>query len=338
MRYKCLKVLRRTKSKYTKYCCYGICLTISCRSSSPLVTSPTKGSSIISARQRLLQRPSIHDSMLPRPAEEQPTLAEDSATNLRRASPPPTQLVVRGSRCNEPAPAPEPEPQPEPESEVTPANTSNAPTNEAPATQIVERKWPRKRKQPDPEPQTQRQTRSQARRNQAKETEVPITTGAVAVPEPQSAPKIEPISSPRKKLKVTPVDPPARGKAKSGAKNQTTSRNTKKTQKQRAVEGPGEQESTTHTQQVSTTTKKVTAAPKKKANLALPPSTVTNPKVHKSLIVKLPCSRKPVHVGMGDIGDLQPSAAARGRMSPQKVAAGPSSPFKVLRNPVKSRK
>jgi hypothetical protein len=141
--------------------------------------------------------------------EEAPALAKSPDANLRRISPPPTQLVSRKKPRKEPATAPAPQnkvtahPRREAPANLKAPITSNAPANVAPPTQLVDKRPPRKRKQPHPEPQPQRLTRSSAKRMEVNEAETQKSGGSNSVPEAQPAHRVEPIPLPRKKPRVT---------------------------------------------------------------------------------------------------------------------------------------
>lgn len=285
-----------------------------------LATSPTKGRSVISARKRLLQRPSIHDSMLTRSTEAIPMSLH--------ISPPATQLVNRERRHIAPAL--------DPEREACPQRITKAPSNELPATQLVDRPALKKRKQPDPEPQTQRQTRSQAKRNQAKDVKPQVTPTSEAAQVIQPAPLIEPISSPRKKLKITPLEPPAQKKGGPNTTRQTAHRSIKRVQKQPIKT---KMAASTQLETATTKSKKIQAtAPCNKDTLSFPSRPcITRPKAQQRLIIKLPLPKRPAHLGPRGTENSQINAADRVKMSPRKAAAGSISPFKILREPVSAR-
>ncbi|EUC47634.1 hypothetical protein COCMIDRAFT_89514 [Bipolaris oryzae ATCC 44560] len=161
-----------------------------------VTASPTKDWLVPSARLGLSQRHPIHDSKVSRPIDEeslQQVPAENLCSNMRHASPPPTQLVSRERQRKKPTPASQ--------QNAATLPTDTAPASELPATQLIDRRPPRKRKQPHPEPQSQRLTRSSAKKMEARESGIQASLGSKTVPVVQSTSKIELISSPRKKLK-----------------------------------------------------------------------------------------------------------------------------------------
>lgn len=165
-----------------------------------VIAPPAEDCNSLSLPDHTSQRPSIHDLNVSRPIGEEnfePAPAKNPCSNMHHASPPPTQLVSRERQRKKPIPTPEPQ------QKVAPLPIDKAPASVAPATQLVARRPPRKRKQPHPELQSQRLTRSSAKKMEAREGEMQTSIGSNTVPGVQSAPKFEPISSPRKKLKAT---------------------------------------------------------------------------------------------------------------------------------------
>ncbi|EUC37434.1 hypothetical protein COCCADRAFT_33345 [Bipolaris zeicola 26-R-13] len=165
-----------------------------------VIAPPAEDCNSLSLPDHTSQRPSIHDLNVSRPIGEknfEPAPAKNPCFNIHHASPPPTQLVSRERQRKKPIPTPEPQ------QKVAPLPIDKAPASVAPATQLVARRPPRKRKQPHPELQSQRLTRSSAKKMEAREGEMQTSIGSNTVPGVQSAPKFEPISSPRKKLKAT---------------------------------------------------------------------------------------------------------------------------------------
>ncbi|USP77126.1 uncharacterized protein yc1106_04400 [Curvularia clavata] len=268
------------------------------------ISPPTNSHSIISARRRLLQRPSIHDAKLPRHMDEenaQPPPNEEPGPSLYHSSPLPTQLVSRKHWHNEPTTAPAPLPTPTPVPVPAPAlatqcqtrgrSKANAATSEALPTQLVERGPPGKRKQPESGPPTQRQTRSQAKKNQAKGEDLKVTTGASAASETQPAQKTEPVSPPRKKTKATPAKQRPVTKIKTIGASQAAGRNTRATQNHCKEEDPSEQEPVISAKSAPTNThsRKTKAAASRKRNStpAPPPPANMNPRGQKRLIVRI---------------------------------------------------
>lgn len=249
----------------------------------------------MSARQRLLQPPSMYGAKLPRQMEEQNVQSspdETPGSGRYHTPPPPTQLVSRRNWRNEPVsvPAPATTSAPAPQHKVHGHSRVKTPTYVAPATQLVDRKLPGKRKQPDAGPPTQRQTRSQTKKNQAKAAEFPETTGACAAPGTQLVHKTEPVSPRHKKLKATPVNQRAGNTAKCSGASQAAGRNTKNTKTQCKIEEPSAHE-TVPAKSTSITTRskkaKASTARKKGQNPAKHLPVNTNPLLQKRLIVSV---------------------------------------------------
>jgi hypothetical protein len=255
----------------------------------------------MSARQRLMKRPSIHDTKFPRAMEElRQHKVPEPRGHPRAPKPPATQLINRSARAaTPPRPIYEPlsperqygapsrgseyEPRhrraPNPPATqlvnqegqaITPLQVSENkpqqhPTSNPPATQIINRASPRKRKQPADEPPTQRVTRLQAKKSQERlcEQREASKTGSIA---PQSAQPTDQTSSPRKKLKMSPAQrPPVRSKVPTNQATQAVTRSPRKNNPKAPV-GPSENTFIEPTQLVKTSPKKtkIASSPSKK--------------------------------------------------------------------------
>jgi hypothetical protein len=229
----------------------------------------------MSARQRLMRRPSIHNTMFSGVMEEtrQHRVSEPRGQH-RAPKPPATELINRSARVTTPQrPVWEPlspekqlgaPPQrigyeshyhrdtnpptaksfnherhpiaPSSESEYEPRQRR---TPNLPATQVVNRASPKKRKQPYEEPATQRVTRLQAKKSQESLSEQRETSEARSSAF-HSAQPTEQTHSPRKKLKPSPIQQqPAQSKVASGQATQVVNRSLRK-KKPNTAAGPSE--------------------------------------------------------------------------------------------------
>jgi hypothetical protein len=255
----------------------------------------------MSARQRLMKRPSIHDTKFPKAMEElrQHKVSEPQGHH-RAPKPPATQLINRSARAaTPPRPIYEPlsperqhgapsrgseheprhrrAPNPPATQSVNQEGQAIAPLQDSedqppqrrtpnpPATQIVNRASPRKRKQPADEPPTQRVTRLQAKKSQERlcEQREASKTGSIAF---QSAQPTDQTSSPRKKLKMSPAQrPPVRSKVPTNQATQAVTRSPGK-KNPKAPVGPSENTFIEPTQLAKTSPKKtkIASSPSKK--------------------------------------------------------------------------
>lgn len=287
-----------------------------------------------------MQRPSIHNSMLPHLAEEQRQIR----TPARRpsqpiyAAPVATQLVHhnRPTYPSPPAPVPAPAPVPVPTRKPRP-RARVAP----PPTQLTDNDITRKRKQPTKEPQTQRLTRAQAKRIQEQEAEerkphVPVIESLL--PPTQL---VEPALSSRKKQKtvhdqgsddiktkfITPIRPTTRAPA-------TTKRN--------AAVGKSKNTAVEPTQLVTrspakSNIPKATIPPAKRRNPSPVRPSAVKEEQQNSLVVILRSPQKATGIDRSESDDMRITVADRARMSPRKVAAAPLSRSKAIPKPSSTR-
>jgi len=293
-----------------------------------------------SARQRLMQRPSIHNSILPHPADEQrqvrtPVLRPIQPVN---AAPVATQLVHHNRPTHPSAPAPIPAPAPVPIPTRKPRPRARiAP----PPTQLTGNAVTRKRKQPTKEPQTQRLTRAQAKRIQEHEAEErkPHVTGSESLLPPTQL--VEPALSLRKKQKTAHDQGSDNIKTRSstvirptGRAPATAKRNTAANQSKNAAIEP--------TQLVArspakSNIPKATTSPAKRRNPSpVRPSAVKEGQ-QKSLVVILRSPQKATGTERSESDDMHTTVADRAEKSPRKAAAAPLSRLKAIPKPSSSR-
>jgi hypothetical protein len=295
----------------------------------PSAPSVALGPPVKSARHRLMQRPSIHDSMLPQMAEEQrhirPPAPEPSEPG--HDAPVATQPLHhnRQSQAAAPDPAivPAPTHEPRPRARVAP-----------PPTQLVNRSGPRKRKLPEKEPQTQRLTRAQAKKCQEQETEGRKPPGAdshTLLPPTQI---VDPNSSSRKKQKTAYVQGSRQINAKSSTATRIAGRAPADTKRNAAVD-LSKNTAIEPTQLVTRSPAKsnilkATRSPVKKNNtLPVRPNSASAQK-QNSLIVILRSPQKATGIDLNERNNMQITAADRVKMSPRKAAAAPLSRLQAV--------
>jgi len=287
-----------------------------------------------------MQRPSIHNSILPHPADEQrqvrtPVLRPIQPVN---AAPVATQLVHHNRPTHPSAPAPIPAPAPVPIPTRKPRPRARiAP----PPTQLTGNAVTRKRKQPTKEPQTQRLTRAQAKRIQEHEAEErkPHVTGSESLLPPTQL--VEPALSLRKKQKTAHDQGSDNIKTRSstvirptGRAPATAKRNTAANQSKNAAIEP--------TQLVArspakSNIPKATTSPAKRRNPSpVRPSAVKEGQ-QKSLVVILRSPQKATGTERSESDDMHTTVADRAEKSPRKAAAAPLSRLKAIPKPSSSR-
>jgi len=295
-----------------------------------------------SARQRLMQRPSIHNSMLPHPADEQRqvrTPAPKSSQSVY-AAPVATQLVhySRPTYPSPPAPVPAPAPVPVPTRKPRP-RARVAP----PPTQLTDKTITRKRKQPTKEPHTQRLTRAQAKKIQEQDAEErkPHVRGSESLLPPTQL--VEPALSLRKKQKTahdqgsdnikarysTSIRPTGRAPAtakRNVAANQ--SRNTAIEPTQLVTRSPAK-----------SNIPKTTTSPTD-GRYASPVEfdmSVANEQEPKSLIVILRSPQKATRTERSESDDTKTTVADRAKKSPRKADLTPLSRSNAIPKPSSTR-
>jgi hypothetical protein len=325
--------------------------------SAATLASPAK-----SARQRLMQRPSIHDSMLPPVVEEQRQFRTPIPlpNNTGYAVPPATQLLHHDRQSRTPAPVPAREVLSH--TRVSPPPTqllhhNNPSTTQAPAptlkarprarvapppTQLVNKASPRKRKLPEKEPQTQRLTRAQAKRSQAQEAEEQKLPGVGSSTIFPSTQLVEPAPSSRKKQKTTHVQESSQVKAKSGTPTRVTRRELANS-KPNAAAGTIKNMATEPTQLVTrspakSNISKSSTSPVKRRNHLPASQDAKSPQEQKSLIVILRSPQKAAMIRSNESDDMQTSPADRVKMPPRKAAVAPLSRLKANSKPSSARK
>ncbi|KAG9382137.1 hypothetical protein A1F94_007791 [Pyrenophora tritici-repentis] len=287
------------------------------------LTSPRKDL-LSSARRRLFQRPSIHESKLPRLVGEgiqHTSPAHNEHSFLRNSPPAETQIVDRSLQAMAPL-AQEAQP---------------LPTNELPPTQIVNRAVPKKRKQSDPAPPTQRLTRSQAKKS--REMEVKDEREQVPQPLVQSTQLPGPSISPRKKAKTDTAPAITNSKTKPTRAKQGAAKPRGRPRKEIVDAGSSEKKPVASTQPVAARPRKPRAKAavsptKKTAPIPAPQGAVSTVK-QKRLMVTLPIPRKMPDSSLDGSENTQVSAGDRVKMSHQKAAT--TSPFKVIPKPLGTR-
>ncbi|RYN30531.1 hypothetical protein AA0112_g6799 [Alternaria arborescens] len=318
----------------------------------PSVTSdsPTK-----SARQRLMQRPSIHDSMLLRNSEEQEQLRTPYALPDKPGYDilPSTQLLPHIQQARSPAPIPTREapsharvsPPPtqllrnnrtSPVLASVPASTCKARPRARvapPSTQLVSKAGSRKRKLPEREPQNQRVTRAQAKKIQAQEADEQKPLGAASsIPFPSVQPA-EPALSSRKKRKTAHAQEPDQIKAEPSTTTWAAHR-TPAISKRSAAADRGKNTATEPTQRVTrspakSNVPKVITSPVKKKDPFPVRSNAANPQKQRSLIVVLRSPQKAARTRRSESDDTESTPADRVKMSPRKAAIMPLSRSKA---------
>jgi hypothetical protein len=303
-------------------------------SDSATASAVNPGHPVKSARQRLMQRPSIHDSMLSSIAEGQrqvrapaPRPGEPVYT-----SPVATQRVQHIRQSREPAPNPAPV-QVSISSRVSRPRARIAP----PPTQLINKASPRKRKQPTKEPQTQRLTRAQAKkaREQEAEEQKPHVTGSDSHLPPTQL--VEPAFASRKKQKTTHDQGPDHVEARSSAATRTAGRSPATT-KRNAAACSSKNTASEPTQLVtrspakSNIPKATTSLVRKRNPVPVRPNAAGEPK-QKSLIVVLRSPQKATGVALIEKDDVETTAAGRVK-APLRKAAAPLSRFKAIPKPL----
>ena len=291
-----------------------------------------------------MQRPSIHNSILPHPADEQrqvrtPVLRPIQPVN---AAPVATQLVHHNRPTHPSAPAPIPAPAPVPIPTRKPRPRARiAP----PPTQLTGNAVTRKRKQPTKEPQTQRLTRAQAKRIQEHEAEErkPHVTGSESLLPPTQL--VEPALSSRKKQKTAQDQGPDNSKARSstairpsGRAPATTKRNVAVNQSRNTAIEPTQL--VTRSLAKSNIPNAATSAAKRRNPSPVRPSAV-NEEQQKSLVVILRSPQKAARIERSESDDMKTTVADRAKKSPRKAAAAaaaaaPLSRLKAIPKPSSS--
>ncbi|KAL7771334.1 hypothetical protein CFE70_001277 [Pyrenophora teres f. teres 0-1] len=276
-----------------------------------------------SARRRLLQRPSIHESKLPRLVEEE--IPHESPVQDRRSfprnSPAETQIVDRSLQAMAPL-----------------AQEIHAlPTSEPPATQIVNRAISKKRKQPDSAPPTQRQTRSQAKKSRDMEVEDEQEQASETLIQPTQF--VGPKTLPRKKIKTDAAPAITSSKARPGRATQGATKPRGRPKKETVDVDSNEKKPVGSTQPVTARPRKSRAkaaiSPTKKTAPIPAAQRAVSPPEQRRLMVTLPSPRKMAASGLDDSENTQISAADRVKISPRKAAT--TSPFKVTPKPLSTR-
>ena len=308
-----------------------------------------------------MQRPSIHDSILPSMKKKQRPLRTPIPlpSNIAYDIPAATQLLPHNRRSPAPAPAPvstleapsHARDSPPPTQLLHHNRTSLAPAPmrkarprarvAPPPTQLVSKANPRKRKLPEKEPQTQRLTRAQAKRSQAQEAEeqkLPGTGNTMLFPPTQL---VEPVLSSRKKQKTAHVQESDQVAANSSTATQVTHR-TPNNLKRSFSPCPGKNIAMEPTQLVtrspakSKIPKAIKAPVKKRTPLPVRPD-AASPQKQKSLIVILRSPQKATGFERSENDDMQRTAADRVKVSPRKAAVAPLSRFKPIPKPLSAR-
>ena len=285
------------------------------------LTSPRQDR-LSSARRRLFQRPSIYESKLPRLVGEEIqhiSPANNQQSFPRKSPPPETQVVDRSLQAMAPL-----------------AQETILPTNELPATQIVNRAVPKKRKQPDPAPPTQRQTRSQAKKS--RDMEVKDEQGQESETIIQSTQLPAPKTSPRKKIKTDMAPAITNSKARPSRAMQGATKPRARPKKKIMNAGSDEKDPIGPTQSATAKPRKSRAkavSPTKKIAPTTAPRRAVSPTKQNRLMVTLRSPNKVVDSSLDGIENTQVSAADRVKTSPRKAAT--ASPFKVIPKPLSTR-
>jgi len=285
-----------------------------------------------------MQRPSIHNSMLPHLAEEQRQILTPAPKSSQSvyAAPVATQLVHhnRPTYPSPPAPVPAPAPVPVPTRKPRPRARVAPPT-----TQLTDKTITRKRKQPTKEPHTQRLTRAQAKKIQEQDAEErkPHITGSESLLPPTQL--VEPALSSRKKQKTVHDKGSDDTKARSSTAICPTGR-APATAKRNAAANQSKNTAIEPTQ-LSTRSPVKSKVPKATTTpIRLPSpfqwSTPNEPK-KKSLVVILRSPQKAKRIEHSESDDMQTTVADRAKKSPRKAAAQPLSRLKAIPRPSSSR-
>ena len=298
------------------------------------------GQPLKSARQRLMQRPSIHNSMLPHLAEEQKQI-RTSAPRSRQpvhAAPVATQLAHHNRPTHPsppapvsaltPAPVPVPTQKPRPRARVAP-----------PPTQLTDKTITRKRKQPTKEPHTQRLTRAQAKKIQEQDAEErkPHVTGSESLLPPTQL--VEPALSLRKKQKTAHDQGSDNIKTRSSTAIRTTGR-APAIAKRNAATNQSNNTAIEPTQLVTRSPVKSKVPKATTAPIRLPSPfqwSVANEPKEKSLVVILRSPQIAKSIERSESDNLQTTVTARAKKSPRKAAAAPLSRLKAIPKPSSSR-
>ncbi|RMZ66598.1 5-azacytidine resistance azr1 [Pyrenophora seminiperda CCB06] len=294
------------------------------------LTSPTKDRPIISARRKLFQRPSIHESRLPRLVGEeiQHSLPAYKPCIRPRNSPPAeTQIVDRILQAVAPPLVRE---------------SHNVPTDNLPTTQLVNRAMPRKRKQPEPIPPSQRQTRSQAKKSrdmEVKDEQQQASEGTTIQIQP--AQLLGARTSPRKKLKTSTSPGATKSKARSNQTTQGASKTRRRPKKENTNGTSSEKQSVRRTQPATAGLRKSTrakAATPVQTTAPIPaPRRPVSPTKQKRLIVTLSIPHMMAHSDLDGSESIQVSAADRVKIAHRKAADGKLAPFKAKPKPLSAR-